>query len=360
MSPVVSTEPIKPICKYCGTLYRVDLFKGEYVCHGFCRRVKTVKKEPANKSEDISDIRSDKNNEDTKPKPEPNDMAQEAGKQFEVGDFVVATFTQDNLEYEGELVTSETDPDTEFQYGVVRFLGYNNEETKWLDDLKPSNGEEARKRQIHEATSDEAKLEGDAEPEAEVKLEVNPQGQKWKVGDFVVATFSEDNVEYEGELMTVETDPDSNHLFGSVKFLGYNNEETQWLDDLKPSKGEEARKRQIQYVTKFTADEKPAAEVKPEVKDETKEASGYEWKAGDFISFEAEQGEVSEGVINSIKEDEANSGQFYAVITKLGSEGTYFCWLNQIQASRGQEAREAQKTKAVRKVGDIHSWLKCD
>jgi hypothetical protein len=33
------------------------------------------------------------------------------------------------------------------KYGTVVFVGYKNEETAWLDELKPSQGEEARKLQ---------------------------------------------------------------------------------------------------------------------------------------------------------------------------------------------------------------------
>jgi len=85
--------------------------------------------------------------------------------------------------------------------------------------------------------------------------------KEWAVGDFCRGTFSEDQAEYEGKLTSVEEDADGNK-YGVVVYLGYENEETQWLTELKPSKGEAARDAQIREAkggeTEVTTELKPS------------------------------------------------------------------------------------------------------
>ena len=53
------------------------------------------------------------------------------------------------------------------KYAIVKFLGYNNEESVWLDDIKPSGGVDKRKAQIKAAQAEEA-------PKDEPKTEAVP------------------------------------------------------------------------------------------------------------------------------------------------------------------------------------------
>ena len=75
---------------------------------------------------------------------------------------------------------------------------------------------------------------------------------------FCKAIYSEDGVEYEGEITAIESD-DSGQQFVVVKFVGYGNEDSCWLNDLLPSSGEEARKAQMKAagVEETTDTEKP-------------------------------------------------------------------------------------------------------
>ena len=77
---------------------------------------------------------------------------------------------------------------------------------------------------------------------------------------FCKAIYSEDGVEYEGEITAIESD-DSGQQFVVVKFVGYGNEDSCWLNDLLPSSGEEARKAQMKAAgvedAQTTETEKP-------------------------------------------------------------------------------------------------------
>ena len=64
------------------------------------------------------------------------------------------------------------------------------------------------------------------------------------IGDFCRAVFTDDNVEYEGILETLDVAEDGRE-YGTVKFLGYGNAETHWIADLKPSLGNDARDKQV-------------------------------------------------------------------------------------------------------------------
>ena len=100
----------------------------------------------------------------------PNAVAAAEKKDWEVGEYCRATFAEDGTEYEGKLTSIEVDSDGN-KYGVVCYLGFENEETQWLDDLKPSEGDAARSKQIRDATGDgadapEANNTGEKVPEA--------------------------------------------------------------------------------------------------------------------------------------------------------------------------------------------------
>ena len=59
------------------------------------------------------------------------------------------------------------------KYGIVVYLGFENEETQWLQDLKPSEGAAARSKQIHDAKGDEAEA-----PEVNNTGETIPEAKK--------------------------------------------------------------------------------------------------------------------------------------------------------------------------------------
>lgn len=64
--------------------------------------------------------------------------------QYKVGDFVRATYAVDGLDYEAKIVSI----DTENENCLVRFLGYDNEETIELKNLLLPWGKVVRRRQI--------------------------------------------------------------------------------------------------------------------------------------------------------------------------------------------------------------------
>ena len=82
--------------------------------------------------------------------------------------FCRAIFSEDGLEYEGEL--KEINVSDGHQYAIVEFLGYGNRETVWTDQLMESAGAKARKAQIDEALAGESEV-APAEKEEDVVVE---------------------------------------------------------------------------------------------------------------------------------------------------------------------------------------------
>ena len=82
--------------------------------------------------------------------------------------FCRAIFSEDGLEYEGEL--KEINVSDGHQYAIVEFLGYGNQETVWTDQLMESAGAKARKAQIDEALAGESEV-APAEKEEDVVVE---------------------------------------------------------------------------------------------------------------------------------------------------------------------------------------------
>lgn len=75
----------------------------------------------------------------------------------------------------------------------------------------------------------------------------------WKPGDNCIAVFKDDGIEYEAQIVSID------HKYGCcvVKYLGYENEELQYLQDLKPSGGAASQLAQIKL---FAANELPVDE----------------------------------------------------------------------------------------------------
>ena len=206
---------------------------------------------------------------------------------------------------------------------MVRFAGYGNEETVWLDDIIDSHGDEVWQKQVKDGGAAEEVEEKQAVAAAVDEVEetlvgavaaltaekdaslavpiavVTARKKEWAVGEYCRATFTEDGIEYEGKLTSIE-ESDGNK-YGIVLYLGFENQETQWLENLKPSEGAAARTKQI---CDAKGDEAEAAEVsntdekipeaekvvgKPAEGDEDKlanaddpKANGIkEWKVGD-------------------------------------------------------------------------------
>ena len=69
----------------------------------------------------------------------------------------------------------------------------------------------------------------------------------WKAGDHCRAIFSEDSREYEATIVEILRDEDG-VPYAQVEFVGYLNLEDCWMEQLTESKGEEARKKQVEDV----------------------------------------------------------------------------------------------------------------
>ena len=132
----------------------------------------------------------------------PNAVVAARKKEWAVGEYCRATFTEDGIEYEGKLTSIEESDGN--KYGIVLYLGFENQETQWLENLKPSEGAAARTKQICDAKGDEAEAAevsntDEKIPEAEKVVDKpaevdehkltnadDPQANgiiEWKVGD---------------------------------------------------------------------------------------------------------------------------------------------------------------------------------
>ena len=209
-------------------------------------------------------------------------------KEWEVGMPCRALFAEDGIEYEGEIVNIDSTEDGD-KYVIVRFVGYGNEESIWLDDVLPSAGPEAAQRQIQEmngeiATDDQ--ITPAEEPIKEVKVENPPivedapavqlapaepeqKAVDWKIGMFCRAIFSEDGEEYEVEIK--EMGFSDEHQYAMVEFLGYGNQEPVWTDQLMQSAGEKARKAQMDEALGAESEVAPVEEEEEKVVEKIEE-----------------------------------------------------------------------------------------
>ena len=169
-------------------------------------------------------------------------------------------YSVDGLEYKGEVISEAANcPDSGRAYVTVRFSGYGNEETIWVDQLLPSQGEEAVKDQEKRAAGggEEAQPEEKAKAVSNmsiglwqivvnvIPLKEPSSPETWALGSHCRTIFSVDGMEYEGDIATApEVDPESGRQYATIRFIGFGNEETIWLDQLLPSQGDAARKDQ--------------------------------------------------------------------------------------------------------------------
>lgn len=73
----------------------------------------------------------------------------EAMDNFAVGDYVRATYDDDGVDYEAEILNFEDNG-----YCLVKFLGYDNEQLVKVDELLPSWGLATRKKQLIDANAE--------------------------------------------------------------------------------------------------------------------------------------------------------------------------------------------------------------
>jgi hypothetical protein len=264
---------------------------------------------------------------------------------WKVGMFCRAIFQEDGLEYEGTVQSIESCNDG--QYSLIKFVGYGNEETIWLKDLLQSKGEEARKQQTKEALGETTVNEQDV-PSSEAKVnpsEVNglPQNKsldaaaEWKVGMFCSGIF-QDGLEHEAIVKSVQFSDDAPYL--SVKIIGYETDETIWLQDVKKTKGEEARQKQFKEAKGTPDIKETTAPPNKSGDDNTKVNEAATWQAGMFCRgiFQAD-GLEYEGLIKSIAPSDNGNN---AVVQFIGYDNEETILLQNLLESKGDEARQKQ------------------
>lgn len=108
-----------------------------------------------------------------------------------------------------------------------------------------SSQEPKRERDDEESSGVEGSTTGGGEKEA------GETGAKpdYKVGDYCRATYEDDGVDYEAKIMAIGKDQDA-----LIRFIGYNNEQTVTVDDLVPSWGRKARRKQREDAAEEAAE----------------------------------------------------------------------------------------------------------
>ena len=212
-----------------------------------------------------------------------------------VGMFCRAIFHEDRLEYEGTIESIKNSDDG--KYAIVKFVGYDNNETVWLKDLRESKGDEARKQQNQDATKE----------------------KDWKPGMFCRGIYKADGFDYEGVIKTIESSKDGQ--YANVQFVGYGNEETIWLQDLLESKGEAARQKQTKEalgedaVTEAKIESNETTDV-PQPQNVSQKPEVVSWKIGMFCrAIFTQDGLEYEGKIESI--ESSDEGNVYALPATL-------------------------------------------
>ena len=150
--------------------------------------------------------------------------------------------------YEGiveELATNEH----QAEYAVVRFIGYGNTDSVWPKDLIRSDGKEAREKQINEALKDVNNNKNTVETSSNIsKSTPNEKSdtKEWQVDDYCRALCDFDGQEH--ELQIIKQNPNNKEVF-RVLVLGYGHKEIKNCNVLQQSRGENARKIQINAAT---------------------------------------------------------------------------------------------------------------
>jgi len=164
-----------------------------------------------------------------------------------IGMFCRGIYKQDGLEYEGIVKSIASTDDGE--YAVVESIGYGNEEPIWFQDLIGSKGEEARDKQRKEASEEETPtvISEDTKEQSEA-VEDGP-----REGWYCRGIYKEDGLEYEAVVKSIETTNVGSYAV--VEFLGYGNQQPIWFQEILPSKGDEARQKQMEEANVDAQDE---------------------------------------------------------------------------------------------------------
>jgi mRNA-degrading endonuclease RelE of RelBE toxin-antitoxin system len=192
---------------------------------------------------------------------------------WQPGMFCRGVYKEDGLEYEGVIMSVESTDDG--QYAVVEFVGYGNQETLWLQELLKSAGDMARQKQTKEALGEVVDANESETVVEEVKAtpaviktldeSLASSGssstvtviakEPWQPGMFCLSIYKEDGEAYEGLVKSIEGSDADGGQYAVVQFIGYGNEDTVWLQDLRQSKGEAARREQTERATVEVVDD---------------------------------------------------------------------------------------------------------
>lgn len=102
-----------------------------------------------------------------------------------------------------------------------------------------SSQECKREQQDEEESSGVEGSTGGGVADEKGAVEIENNKPVYKVGDYCRATYEDDGVDYEAKIMAIGKNQDA-----LIRFIGYNNEQTVTLDDLVPSWGRKARRKQ--------------------------------------------------------------------------------------------------------------------
>lgn len=108
----------------------------------------------------------------------------------------------------------------------------NKKKTQTADDIE--NGESIEREENNEAG----------------------QSSRFKLGDFVRATYDADGIDYEAQILSVGDNDEC-----LIKFIGYDNEQNVYLDNLMPSWGLAERKKQISEAEELASANEMNAEA---------------------------------------------------------------------------------------------------
>jgi hypothetical protein len=246
-------------------------------------------------------------------------LAYSAPIDWTVGDHCRALYQDDKIIYEAVIISFDVDENGK-RYSVVRFLGYNNEDTVWYDEILPTLGSASRKAQEMAAKEVEEDV-NDAPPISTESLpkdnaQVKPaKAVDWKVSARCRATFTKDGIEYEATLKAIEEDTDG-RKYAVLHYVGYVNEEKKLLSELLPSAGKEARDEQ-RKCAKGASETTTSESVKTPEETIKNDENNNNWEIGmNCRAIFSEDSVEYEGTLQSLEADE--NGRFYGAVHYLG------------------------------------------
>jgi survival motor neuron protein len=125
--------------------------------------------------------------------------------------------------------------------------------------LKSSKSPVSGRKKINRSRNSSISQSSDTERERRL---AQPSSSTWSIDQHCSSTYTEDGVDYEAQVIKIM--PKKRSCI--VRYLGYNNEEEQWLDNLKPSQGPNARQTQIEEAAlDALASEDPDVPTAPQV-----------------------------------------------------------------------------------------------